>query len=254
MNDFMNDPGVEITTRWNVPRVFMAIPTQESVDILIKNINNASPGIRHSVIRVLNRLRVKHPDIVFDKQQIYTALKEEAKSYYEIFRVLHLCTQNGASESEKSDVHLLEKALNERLIKDKERMFWLLSLVYPPKDIYNSYIGASSNNKTLRASGIEFLENILHKDIKEYFMPIVDKASDEDVIIKSKRIFEIEIKDKTDGLKRLINRKDSWLQSCAIYSADITASPELKELVESAKRDRSLVVRETAELVLKLNK
>ena len=44
LNDFMNDPTVELTTRWNVPRVFMEIPTQDSVNILIRNIQNPNPG------------------------------------------------------------------------------------------------------------------------------------------------------------------------------------------------------------------
>ena len=144
----------------------------------------------------------------------------------------------------------MKKALNERLSKSTERIFWLLSLIYPAKDIYNAYVGVSSNHKTLRASGIEFLENLLHKSIKEYLMPIVDKVSDDDVINKAKKIFKIEFSNSEDGLKHLLRRKDPWMQACAIYNTDIAAAAELKELVESLRKDDSSLVRETAELVL----
>jgi len=57
-------------------------------------------------------------------------------------------------------LRLLRQALQERMDQKLERVFRLLGLRYPPADIYSAYSGLRSQRSDLRASAIEFLDNL----------------------------------------------------------------------------------------------
>lgn len=249
LNDYLSDPAIGLAVRRNVPRVMMHIPTQQSVDTLTSSLTRVEPGIRHAVIRALNRLRDKNPELDYQQETIRKALDREAQAYYQAYQIQQFYpeTEDDASR----EVRLLRRALRERLQKNLERIFRLLALIYPAKDVFNAYQGVQSANKNIRASGIEFLENLLQKDIKEFLMPILDETSPEAIIRTGRKRFRIDITNRQEGLVALARGKDPWLKACAIYAAGSASSADLQELIEEAAGSSDALVRETALLVAK---
>ena len=146
---------------------------------------------------------------------------------------------------------LLDRRLHsERLDQNLEVIFRLLGLCYPPRDIYSAYYGIVSSRKEVRASGVEFLDNVLGKDLKSYLMPFLDPISSETTILKGQKLFGLSVKGRQEALASLILGRDPCLRACAIYNVTPMDPPDLVKLVEQARSDQDPLIRETAERVL----
>ena len=250
LDDYLKDAHADISIRRNIPRVLRQIATQESVDVLIHNLTTATGELRYSILRVLNQLRKKSPDLNFATEGIKSNLNHSLHVYYRIFQIRHALQNYLQRNNSDFRKQLLEKALTEKLEKTLEEIFQLLSLLYPAKDVYYSYLGIIRDNKTQRASAIEFLDNILQKDIKTLLIPLLDQSMAEKINWRAQKLFNGDISDNDTALAALINESDAWIQSCAIYNIDKTAPPALKELVQNAQNHPDKMVRETANLII----
>jgi hypothetical protein len=251
LNDYLNDTAIDFSIRRNIPRVLRLIPTQQSVDALTDNLLRVVPELRSPIVRALSHLRAKQPGLTFNRETLKNALRHQAQVYYEVYQILQLYREQYGAREEDTRRTLLKRALAEKLVKSREQMFNLLALQYPAKDIYNAYQGILSDKKTLRASGIEFLENLLRKEVKEFLVPILEESSSAEMINRGRRLFKVKITDWEEGIKHLIRGDDPWLKACALFGVDISASNELKRLAEEMRSDAEPLVRETALLVLK---
>ena len=244
--DNLTDKTVSLSVRMNIPRVFSAIPSQESVNVLMRSRETLDPLLRHLVIKALSKIRGQYPNLRFDLQQVETWLIEETQSYYEHLQILHLYRE----VHEGPATNLFKKALQEKMNRTIEMIFRLLGLLYPPKDMYSAYHAFVGGEKRMRASAIEFLDSVLKKDVKRYLLPIVDGVSQERTIQKGQELFGIRIEQRGEALQTLLSGQDIWLKTCAIFTLSEFQTEELRSLVHRFKQDDHSVVRETADLVL----
>ncbi|MFC1538615.1 Npt1/Npt2 family nucleotide transporter [Candidatus Latescibacterota bacterium] len=246
LRDHLIDDSVEFVIRKNIPGVLSKIPIQESVNILTDSITSVNPSIKYYIVKALNKLRSKFSELKFDKKRIDSALINETMNYYEILYILEHRKECKDCPAGK----LLDAALKEKLDRNLEQIFRLLGLRYPSKDIYNAYKGIISNKKRIRASAVEFLDNVIGSDLKKYILPILEQDSPKAVILQSQKLFNTRIENLTQALETLIKGKDTWLRACAIFVVPEENVEDLKYLVKEALNDRDPVVRETAELVI----
>jgi AAA family ATP:ADP antiporter len=169
----------------------------------------------------------------------------ETRVYYEILLVL----EAHSSDSDEPSSRLLRLSLQERLQLNLERIFRLLGLVYPPKDIYNAYQGIAGGARNLQANAIEFLDNLLRSDIKRYLLPIIEDGSTEIALQRGTELFNLSRMSKKQAVAYLIDSKDEWLRACAVYSIRGVKEDELWYKVEKLRDDPDPIVKETAELV-----
>ncbi|UCH83504.1 MAG: HEAT repeat domain-containing protein, partial [Candidatus Latescibacterota bacterium] len=245
VSDYIIDPSIAAPVRSRLCRVLSRIPTQVSVDALVYVLDRVESETKFHVIKALNALRARYPELRFVHKSLNTVLLRETESYYTILQILHL-TDHPNTPADK----LLAKALEEKIDQNLERIFRLLGLRYPARDIYSAYLGIVSTKKDLRANAIEFLDNILKKDLKKYIFPIMDNIDDEVKIRKGRELFGIQFEDINEALSYLIKGRDPWLRSCAIYTVTPDLPEALGDLVKSSRNDPHPVVRETSELVL----
>ncbi|MCB2230927.1 HEAT repeat domain-containing protein [bacterium] len=245
--DYMIDPTVDLSIRRHIPRVIAGIPDQQSVDALTLALADARPRMKYSIVKGLNSLRVKNPDLVFDEGAVDRALLEETRAYYEILQVLN-CNRT-APKNEAND--LLKRALIEQQDANLERIFRLLGLAYPPNDIYSAYLGIVSRKSVLRASAVEFLDNLLRNDLKRMLLPIVDEDSTESILRQGREFVSAAITTRDEALAFLIDGKDDWLRACAIYASGTTTSDGIKRKIGAACDDSDPIVKETARLVIR---
>ena len=126
---------------------------------------------------------------------------------------------------------------------------YLLGLHYPPQDIYSAYLGIVSMEKNRHASAIEFLDNVVGKNVKKYLFPIIDRISESIAIRRGQELFDFEIDSSDSALIRLIEGPDSWLKACALYCVKDTDSEDVRNSATKALKDSDPVVVETAKLV-----
>lgn len=246
LSDYLSDRLVPLAVRKNIPQVMTQIPDQLTVDVLTHSLSEVDPALKYYVVKALNRLHAQHTQLKFTRERVGLILLKEAKVHYQILMLLHT-----HERFEKNDgFDLLKKALVEKQRLSMERIFRLLGLVYPSKDIYNAYSGIISGQRELYANSVEFLDNLLRSDIKKYIFPILDDLTPEVVLRKAEELFGILRKTPEEALIFLIDGDDRWLRACAIYCSHDIESDELEKRVREACHDPDSIVKETAELVL----
>jgi len=247
LSDYLRDGQVDLMIRKNIPSVMAQIPDQSTVETLVRIMNKIDPALKYYVVKALNKLHAQHASLKFKHELIGPVLLLETKNYYEILQLLQV--HKGFDKGD--GFGLLEKALIEKQGQNLELIFRLLGLVYPSKDIYNAYSGITSGQKTLYANSLEFLDNLLHSDIKKYVFPILDDITPEIVLQKAQELFGVQQKNREESLIYLIDGDDNWLRACAIYCTRTIESDNLRKKVNERLTDRDPIVKETAALVFK---
>ncbi len=241
---YLKNPEISIEIRLAIPRVLHLIPNQRCVDALLENLFEVDERLRYQIIKALNKLRAHHPDLRFDNR-VDAALNHELKNYYRMLAAWCAANDGGPQPS------LLSRALQERLDDHLERTFRLLGLRYPPRDIYNAFAATNSPNRFIRANAVEFLDNIISNDLKQFFLPVVEELPAHEVLQRANGFLEVAISNRRQALEQLAGDSDPWLRSCALYEiwkADLVN--DFRPLIESAFNEPDALVKETAHFVL----
>lgn len=246
---YVSDKKVSLKIRLDAVKVLGLLGSQNAVDELLENISGLDIPVRHQIIKSLNKLRKKYQYLIFDKR-VEAALLEELKHYHSVITILNSAEQNSADVGESGG--LLRKALKERLEDHLERIFRLLGLLYPAKDIYNAFTAATNSNKTIKANAIEFLDNILTTNHKKLLLPIVEDSISEQVIKNVNRANGQIITNEREAINHLFEGSDLWLIACAIYTVGQKGLvEEFKTQINNAMKSQNQLVSETAQYVLK---
>ncbi len=245
--NYFDDERGDDRVRRNIPRVMSEIQIQASVDLLLDRVDQTPPALNHHLLKALNRLRTQASHLIFDAEKVDAALVLETRSYHEILQIRDVFRK----VQEDSGIRLLEKALAEKQDQTLDRIFRLLAFCYPPEDIYHAYLGIVGGKKRVRASAIEFLDNVLDREKKAYLFPFLDPVSTEAALEESRELFEGHFGNQEESLAYLIQGRDPWLKACAINCVNRTDSKELAERVWACRNDSDPLVSETAQMVIR---
>jgi AAA family ATP:ADP antiporter len=248
LSDYLNDETEPVAIRREIPRVLSRIGTQRCVDVLLDCLPQSDEMVRYRVIKALNKLRSGRSDLIFD-QRVDQALVHEAQRYYQLLATLHGANGSDTRPADTPDV--LQQALRERLDDHLERIFRLLGLRYPPRDIHNAFAATTSSNRAIRANAVEFLDNLLSKNHKRVLLPIVEELPVDQVLRHASELLDVQVSDQREALRSLIADNDPWLRACALYEIGVRKVTELQPSVDQARTDIHPLVRETAEMVLR---
>ncbi len=243
--DDLQRPDLAMEIRRHIPRTMVGLPIQATVDSLVEALSTVEPELTFYVMKALNKLRARHPELRFPAESVDAALVEQTRMYYAIANVL--AVKGGAVSAADS---LLQRALEEKQTANLERIFRLLGLRYPPDDIYSAWQGIVSSERAMRANAIEFLDNLIHSGIKRYLLPILDNLPSATLIRKGEELFGQRFDGREEALAYLLDGNDPWLKSCAIYASSSSLSPRLRRRIEAAADDAHPTVRETARAVI----
>lgn len=244
-----------------IPKVLAMIGSQKSVNALIENLEQTDLNARYQTLKALNKLKVKFPFLKFDRQIIQARIFRETKNYFQLLQSLYKQNHNGSGtiDNSFSDTKnpilqkarsLLITALEEKLDRNLERIFRLLGLRYPPKDMYNTYLGITSKKDDLRANAVEFLDNILNVQLKRLIIPIVEESSMETLLAKTVHFFETSEIEIDDQLIFLLNCDDTWLKSCAMFYIAESQIKDYHNLITKYSNDGDILLKETSSYYL----
>ena len=127
----LRDPGEDIWVRRHIPATIARIPAQKSVDILIEALQDPDSFLRYKAVTGLEKLHRDHPELTIDRQPIEALASKEALSYFN-YLTLHY---NLFDRGKLSADGLLAGALQEKMARAVDRVYRLLGLIYPWKDI-----------------------------------------------------------------------------------------------------------------------
>src|SRR4029079_16333326 len=119
---FMGDPEEDIWIRRHVPSTLGLIPTQRSLDVLAKALENSDGFIRFKAGAAIVRIRREQPTLQFDKAIVERQLAQETARAFSALRLHHNLFSIGGLDA----ASLLALALNEKHERAIDRIFRLL--------------------------------------------------------------------------------------------------------------------------------
>jgi ATP/ADP translocase len=214
--DILDDKTLPVNVRRFVPRVLKQIPHQRSVDVLMKATIHPDFQIRDAALKALNRLRVSSPKLEFDGRFMTPQIMTEARSYFELHaEMAALARTNG--NGPQPVTRLLTRSLEERQGKILDRLFRMLALQYPPNEIYSAYLAVSRRRPEEVTAALEFLDNVVDREVKKILIPLLDSPSH--LAQRGKELFGVEARSVESAIRELIQSGDPWLAPCAQAAA-----------------------------------
>ena len=129
---FLRDPEEDIWVRRHVPSTLSRIPCQASMDVLIAAlVNEKDAFLRYKCVAAIDRLHGEHPELTFDPKPIETLAWLEGMQFYQ-FLSYH---DNLFNRGGITTACLLKSLLEEKRARARERVFFMLALLYPRRDV-----------------------------------------------------------------------------------------------------------------------
>jgi AAA family ATP:ADP antiporter len=132
-----------------------------------------------------------------------------------------------------------------RLRETLERLFRLLGLRYPPREIYSAYLAMSKRDSEDATAALEFLDSVLDRDLKRILLPLLDAP--ENLLEHGRQLFGVEAPTAESAIRDLIRSHDPWLVACAIAAAAElhmrSLAPDIAQAAKDAIEEISEVAR-----------
>ena len=254
----LKDTNENQSLKITIPSILGRIYSDETTHVLSDNLLIGNRALRFEMIKSLNKLNARFPEIETNTANVNKAIIEEIEYYYKLSAIISVekrqTSETNNTEANNTQIQarqLLVSSLKDKIENTLERIFRLLGLKYSSSDMYNTYLGIVSNNLKLRENAIELIDNILNHKLKLYVIPIVDMRESEQLISRAKLFFDIEFKDEEECISELLNGDDDWLKTCSIYLASTLNISKYEEKIKDYLNDSHPVLRETAKLALK---
>jgi ATP:ADP antiporter, AAA family len=168
---FLREPEEDLAVRIGIPAAIARIPSRRSAEILVGALGETDGALRASVVAGLETLRRRNPNFTFPRPPVEALILKECESASRYFGLYASCCAHG-----KAADRLLARALREKTEGSSERVFGLLSLLYPLKDIASARV-AIDRGGTSRSRALEYLDNLLPASQRRQVVPLLERMS-----------------------------------------------------------------------------
>ncbi|MCI0352211.1 MAG: MFS transporter [Acidobacteriales bacterium] len=241
LRDYLTDPAAPVEVRREVPYVLTDIGTYASARALSENLLEADTTVRFRIIVALNKLQKAHPSAQPDMRMVETLLAAEIMGHYRSYQIVGTLT--GTLE----ETGPVSTGLRESMAQEEERIFRLLGLLYPRQDLHSAYFGLKSRDALVHDNALEFLDNILNKNLRDMLVPLIDSdVSVAERVRIANRMTGTKIESREEAIGALIGSEDPWLKSCAAYAIGVLQLQNLQPALEDCLQHPDPLLRETA--------
>ena len=241
LRDYLTDPGAPVEVRREVPAVLSDIGTYAAARALSENLLEADTTVRFRIISALNKLQKLHPSAQPDLRMVETLLAAEIMGHYRSYQIL------GTLSGTIDETGPVSTGLHESMSQEEERIFRLLGLVYPQQDLHSAYLGLKSRDALVHDNALEFLDNILNKNLRDMLVPLIDSEVDIPERVRiANRMTGTKIESREEAITALMGSEDPWLKSCAAYAIGLLQLKPLQPALEECLQHPDPLLRETA--------
>ncbi len=209
---FMRDPDEDIWVRRHIPATLAQIHSQRSVDVLVAALEETDGFLRYKVVAALERLRRSHAPLTFPAEPIEALALREAQRFFNDLSLY----DNLFVRKQLARESLLARALGEKMERTTNRIYLLLELIYPWKDIVAARWTLEHGDQRQRASASEYLDNILSGALRRLVVPVLEDMPVSEKVRRGNVLLKTRPRDVEETLLQLINDDDQIIASSAI--------------------------------------
>ncbi len=247
LRDQLNDGDVPLSGRLEIPAVLARIGNDTAAKTLEENLLESEPELRFRTISALNDLRKEHPRTAIDPVRLRAALGFEMMLHCRTNQILAVAGRTTASAPGAAPPTEVLRRLEASHDQEIERIFRILSLLYPATDFRSAHYGLRSSDVTARDHALEFLELALDGDLRKTLVALLDPTTplDERVVPILRRT-GVDAPTPAELVTALVESEDPWLKACGISSVGALGLRDLAGRVEACLDSEDELLRETA--------
>jgi AAA family ATP:ADP antiporter len=246
----------------DVPFVIVVIEkfaSQKAINKLMKLSEDTEHLVKIEAIEAIKRLKWKHTNLIIKDRFIIDKILDECFLYQSTLSVIHsqIVIQykkkndtlkiNEENQARKALISLLEQRLDRQL----QRIFQFLGIKYPPQDVDPILNGILKGKEEQRIHAIEFLDNILDKQLKKELIPVAESILFETYSEEKIKKLNVKIWSETECYYELLKRKDSKLKLAVLYLIEQSKNPQFNSLLEMVKQiDTNEKIKQRAQEIL----
>ena len=212
---FMRDPDEDIWVRRHIPGTLGQIPGQKTVDVLTAALAERDGFLRYKAVSALERLRRSDTALSFPRGPVEKLAVDESREYFNYLSLHH----NVFGQNRLPAGSTLALALEQKLARIKDRLYRLLTLIYPWRDIAAAQWTIANGDSRSRASASEYLDNILEGEVRKRIMPVLEEMPVEEKVRRGNVFLKTRPRDVEETLLQLINDDDQVVAAAAIDTA-----------------------------------
>ncbi|HET6896860.1 MAG TPA: cyclic nucleotide-binding domain-containing protein, partial [Vicinamibacteria bacterium] len=144
---------------------------------------------------------------------------------------------------------ILRHALVHELVRARERLLWLLSLLYPPEAVLRARAHLSSRSAEKRAQAVELIDSLADPEMAAFVIPFVEDVPDDVRHVRLAEVLPQRRRAGADHVARLVGGGGglgAWTRACALHVAGETRRRDLEDAIRRAAGDDEALVREAA--------
>ena len=153
--------------------------------------------------------------MTFPREHIEALALDEGRNYFNYLSLHHnLFGQNRLPRGST-----LALALEQKIQRTKDRIYRLLMLLYPWRDITAAQWTIANGDSRSRANASEYLDNILEGALRKRIMPVLEEMPIEEKVRRGNVLLKTRPRDVEETLLQLINDDDQVVAASAIDTA-----------------------------------
>ena len=213
LGHFLADEAEDVEVRRRIPATLARIPAQRSVDLLLVALGQEDEILRDQALAALGTLRRERPDLVFARAPVEERALAAAR---QALRCLSLRFNLLRDDGEGS---LLDRALEEQRERSVDRVYRLLGLVFPWRDVAVARSGMEGDARA-HARAAEYLDNMLGGPLRRWLMPLLEDAPLEEKAGKANALLRTRVRDEEDTVAQLVHDDQQALAAAAIHRVE----------------------------------
>ncbi len=206
------DRDEDIWIRRHIPSTLARIPTQPSVNALLAALDEPDGFLRYKAVAALQTLRRGNDNLTFQDARIEKLALAESRRYFMYLSLHYNLFERGSLPSGT----MLAQVLREKIQRALNRMYLLLGLLYPWRDIAAARWTLEHGDARSRASASEYLDNLLTGQIRKRIMPALEDLPREEKVRRGNVLLRTRSRDIEESLLQLINDEDDVAAASAI--------------------------------------
>jgi AAA family ATP:ADP antiporter len=206
------DKDEDIWVRRHIPSTLAGISSQRSVEALIGVLDDPDGFLRYKAVAALQTLRRGNAALTFPAPRIEEMAIQESRRYFTYISLHHNLFDRGGLPP----ASMLGQALVEKMQRAINRIYLLLGLIYPWRDIAAARWTLEHGDPRTRASASEYLDNVLTGQVRKRIMPALEDLPRDEKVRRGNVLLKTRPRDVEETLLQLINDEDEVVAAAAI--------------------------------------
>ena len=211
LRHFLESQEEHAWVRRHIPATLARVPCQGSMDALASALETGDRFLSFKALAAIERLRREHPSLEVDQELMERVALAEGRVYFERLTLHYDLFERSGQPTDE----MLSKALTEKSSRAADRIYRLLGLLHPWRDIAAARWSIENGTARERASALEYLDNVLSSKLRGTLVSALEEAPLEEKAKRGNALLKTQPRSLEGTIRELFEDRDPLLAALA---------------------------------------